>query len=65
MATIRSILDLYVTYSMRPELQSQNRVDVCYGKMVGLRAWIIKNTLEKQYFIVSEPKGDVISSKID
>ena len=24
-----------------------------------------KNTLEKQYFIVSEPKGEVISSKID
>jgi hypothetical protein len=24
-----------------------------------------KSTLEKQYFIVSEPKGEVISSKID
>ena len=24
-----------------------------------------KDTLEKQYFIVSEPKGEVISSKID
>jgi hypothetical protein len=24
-----------------------------------------KPTLEKQYFIVSEPKGEVISSKID
>ena len=24
-----------------------------------------KNTLEKQYFIVSEPKEEVISSKID
>ena len=24
-----------------------------------------KSTLKKQYFIVSEPKGEVISSKID
>jgi hypothetical protein len=24
-----------------------------------------KSTLEKQYFIVSEPKGEIISSKID
>jgi uncharacterized membrane protein len=28
--------------SMRPELQSQNRVDVCYGKRVGLGAWLTK-----------------------
>ena len=25
----------------------------------------LKDTFEKQYFIVSEPKGEVISSKID
>ena len=42
-----------------PKLQSQNHVDVYYGKTVGLGA------LEKQYFIVSEPKVEVISSKID
>ena len=30
-----------------------------------VRSLAYKNTLEKQYFIVSEPKGEVISSKID
>ena len=37
----------YLT-SMRPELQSQNRVDV---------ALAYKTTLEEQYFIDSEPKA--------
>ena len=47
--------------NMGAELQSQNRVDVCYRKTFGP----YKSTLEKQYFIVSEPKVEVISSKID
>ena len=34
--------------NMRPELQSQNRVDVCYGKTVGLGAWLTK-ALWKSY----------------
>ena len=29
-----------VVTSMGPELQSQNRIDVCYGKTVGLGAWL-------------------------
>ena len=50
---------------MGAELQSQKPVDVNYEKTVGLGAWLTKSTLEKQYFIVSKPKGEVISSKID
>ena len=50
---------------MGAELQSQKPVDVNYEKTVGQGAWLTKSTLEKQYFIVSKPKGEVISSKID
>ena len=50
--------------SMGPELQNQNRVDVNYKKKwSGSLAY--KGTLEKQYFIDSEPEGEVISSKVD
>ena len=52
-----------MTSIMGAEMQSQNHVDVNYEKTVGLGAWLTK--LEKQYFIVSEPKGEVISSKIN
>ena len=31
----------------------------------GFVSLALKGTFEKQYFIVSEPKGEVISSKID
>ena len=48
-----------------PELQSQNRVDVKLQKNFWSRSLAYKSTLEKQFFIVSEPKGEVISSKID
>ena len=48
-----------------PELQSQNRVDIIYEKTFSLGAQLKKTTLEEQYFIDSEPKGEVISSKID
>ena len=51
--------------SMGAELQSQNRVDVNYRKNFLSGSLAYKGTLEKQYFIVSEPKGEVISSKID
>ena len=51
--------------SMRPKLQSQNRVDVCYGKNFWSGSLAYKSTMEKEYFIVSEPKVEVISSKID
>ena len=44
-----------LTLQLRPHA-GQNRVDVCYGNFFGLG---------KQYFIDSEPKGEVISSKID
>ena len=51
---------------MGPDLQSQNRVDIIYEKTFSLGAYIAyKTTLEEQYFIDSEPKGEVISSKID
>ena len=50
---------------MRPALQSKNCVDVNYGKMIWSGTLAYKSTLEKQYFIVSEPKVEVISSKID
>ena len=49
---------------MGAELQSQNHVDVDYKKLLVLDL-AYKNTLEDQYFIDSEPKGEVISSKID
>ena len=49
MAAIRSILELMTSpfgsetmTSMEAELQSQNCVDVCYGKTVGLGAWLTK-----------------------
>jgi hypothetical protein len=52
--------------NMGPELQSQNCIDV---PMLRKNCWsgslAYKDTLEKQYFIVSEPKEEVISSKID
>ena len=47
--------------NMGPELQSQYRVDVNYKKK--LLVWELR--LQRQYFIDSEPKGEVISSKID
>ena len=51
--------------SMGAERQSQNRVDVNYKKNCWSGSLAYKGTLEKQYFIVSEPKEEVISSKID
>ena len=48
-----------------PELQSQNHVDLYYKKNFWSGSLAYKSTLEKQYFIVSEPKVEVISSKID
>ena len=57
-------LNLVNLTSLGPELQGQNRVDVNYEKTFGLRA-SYKSTLEEQYFIESEPKVEVISSKID
>ena len=57
---------LFKVSSMRAELQSQNRVDIC---LIWKNCWsgslAYKSTLKKQYFIVSEPKREVISSKID
>ncbi len=51
---------------MGAELQSQNRVDVLMlWKNFWSKSLAYKSTLEKQYFIDSEPKGEVISSKID
>ena len=50
---------------VRPKQQSQNQVDVDYKKNCWSGSLAYKSTLEKQYFIVSEPKGEVISSKID
>ena len=47
------------------ELQSQNCVDVCYEKTFGVGSLAYKSTFEKQHFIVSEAKKEVISSKID
>ena len=51
--------------SMRPKLQSQNYVDVYYGKRVGLGAWLTKALWKSNISLWSEPKGEVISSKID
>ena len=51
--------------NMGAELQSQNHIDVNYEKNFWSGSLAYKNTLEKQYFIDSEPKGKVISSKID
>ena len=50
--------------SMGPELQSQNRFDFNYEKKFSLRAIAYKITLEEQYLIDFEQKGEVISSKI-
>ena len=50
---------------MGPKLQSQNRIDVNYEKNFWSGSLAYKTTLEEQYFIDSEPKGEVISSKID
>ena len=58
-------LNFWNLTSMGPELQSHKRFDVCYGKNFWSGSLAYKSTLEKQYFIVSEPKGEVISSKID
>ena len=44
------------------ELQSQNRVVVSYEK--NHLIWEL-STLEEQYFVDYEPKGEVISSKIN
>ena len=50
--------ELFATLTIPgPELQSQNRVDGCYGKTFGLGAQLTK--------ALSEPKVEVISSKID
>ena len=46
-------------------MQSQICVDVNYEKNFWSGSLAYKSTLEKQYFIVSEPKVEVISSKID
>jgi hypothetical protein len=51
--------------SMGPKLKSQNRVAVNYEKNCWSGSLAYMDTLEKQYFIVSEPKGEVTSSKID
>ena len=51
--------------SMGAKLQSQNCIDINYKKNGWSGSLAYKSTLEKQYFIVSEPKGEVISSKID
>ena len=50
---------------MGAELQSQNHVDLNYKKNFQCGSLAYKTTLEEQYFIVSEPKGGVISSNID
>ena len=50
--------------SMGAKLQSQNQVDVNYEKNCWSGSLAYKSTLEKQYFIVSEAKGEV-SYKID
>jgi hypothetical protein len=49
---------------VRLELQSQNCVDISYGKNFWSGSLASKSTLEDQYFIDSEPKGEVFSSKI-
>ena len=51
--------------SMGPELQSQNRIDVNYKKNFWSGSLAYKTTLENQYYIDSERKEEVISSKID
>ena len=51
--------------NVRLELQSQNHVDVNYGKNFWSGSLASKSTLEEQYFIDSEPTGEVINSKID
>ena len=51
--------------SLGPKMQSQNRIDVNYEKNFWSGSLAYKTTLEKQCFIDSEPKGEVINLKID
>ena len=47
-----------------PELQSQNRVDVCYGKMVGLVAWLTKSLWKSNISLCLSQKEKSLAPKL-
>ena len=71
----RELVNLILTLQFRPHAgqSDQHEAWVAESKsrwrMLRKNGWsgslAYKSTLEKQYFIVSEPKGEVINSKID
>ena len=50
--------------SMRPELQSQNHVDVCYGKTVGLGAWLTKALWKSNISLCLSQKEKSLTPKL-
>ena len=50
--------------SMRPELQSQNRVDGCYGKTVGLGAWLTKALWKSNISLCLSQKEKSLTPKL-
>ena len=50
--------------NMRPELQSQNRVDVCYGKTVGLGAWLTKALWKSNISLCLSQKEKSLAPKL-
>ena len=57
-------LMLYKVYSMRPELQSQNRVDVNYEKTVGLGAWLTKALWKSNISLCLSQKEKSLAPKL-
>ena len=49
---------------MRPELQSQNRVDGCYGKTVGLGAWLTKALWKSNISLCLSQKEKSLAPKL-
>ena len=62
MAAIWSILKLLT--SQAPELQSQNCVDGCYGKMVGLGAWLTKALWKSNISLCLSQKEKSLTPKL-
>ena len=50
--------------SMGAELQSQNRVDVCYGKTVGLGAWLTKALWKSNISLCLSQKEKSLAPKL-
>ena len=64
MNNVNTVLTLQLMTSMGPELQSQNCVDVCYGKTVGLGAKLTKTLWKSNISLTLRQKKKSLTLKL-